>query len=147
MHTEHLQNVTFARVLTGWLVAIAVTSFILLILAAFDAVPLSGDGTWWSVLAVAVGFFGGGFFSGFRALQAPVLHGIGLGLMSLAAWLIANLLVFGLAGRESWSSLTPTLTMVLLATMMVTAVIGALLGYNFAVVGKPSLAEHEPTPD
>jgi hypothetical protein len=147
MHTEHLQNVTLGRVLGGWLVAIAVTSFILLVLAGFDAVPLSGDGTWWSVLAVAVGFFGGGFFTGFRALQAPVLHGIAIGMMSLGAWLIANLAVFGLAGRESWAALTPTLTIALLATMMLTAVIGALLGYNFAVVGKPGLTEHEPMQD
>lgn len=147
MHTEHLQNVTFGRLIAGWLVAIAVTSLILLVLAAFDAVPLAGDDTWWSVLAVGVGFFAGGFFTGFRALQAPVLHGIGLGLTSLAVWLVANLLVFGLAGRESWAALTPTLAIVLLATMMVTAVVGALLGYNLAVVGKPSLAEHEPIQD
>lgn len=147
MHTEHLQNVSFGKVVAGWLVAVAVTSFILLVLAAFDAVPLAGDSTWWSVLAAAVGFLAGGFFTGFRALQAPVLHGIGMGLTSLIAWLVANLLVFGLAGRESWAALTPTLTIVLLATMMATAVIGALLGYNFAVVGKPSLAEHEPIQD
>ena len=147
MHTEHLQNVTFGRVLGGWAVAVAVTSFILLVLAAFGAMVLYGEDTWWSVLAVALGFLAGGFFTGFRALQAPVLHGIGIGLMSLGAWLIANLLVFGLAGHESWAALTPTLTMALLATMMVTAVIGALLGYNFAVVGKPSLAEHEPIQD
>ncbi|HSJ13644.1 MAG TPA: hypothetical protein VK939_04465 [Longimicrobiales bacterium] len=147
MHTEHLQNVTFGRVVAGWLVAAAVTSFILLVLAAFDAVPLAGDSTWWSVLAAAVGFLAGGFFTGLRALQAPVLHGIGIGLTSLVAWLVANLVVFGLAGRESWAALTPTLTIVLLVTMMAAAVIGALLGYNFAVVGKPSLAEHEPIED
>lgn len=32
MHTEHLQNVHTARVLAGWLVAIAVTSLIILAL-------------------------------------------------------------------------------------------------------------------
>lgn len=147
MHTEHLQNVTLGRVLAGWLVAIAVTSLVLLMLAAVDAVPLSGEATWWSVLAVALGFFGGGFFTGFRALQAPVLHGIAIGLMSLAAWVVVNLLVFGLAGQESWAGLTPTLAIALLATMMAAAVVGALLGYNLAVVGKPSLAEHEPLQD
>ena len=144
MHTEHLQNVGFGRVLVGWLVAIAVTSFVLLVLTAFDALPLAGDSTWWSVLAAAVGFFAGGFYAGFRAMQAPILHGVAIALTSLLVWLVLNLTIFGLAGRESWQGLTPTLTLILLVVMILAAVLGALLGYNFAVVGKPSLSEHEP---
>jgi len=144
MHTEHLQNVGFGRVLAGWLVAVAVTSFVLLFLSAFDALPLSGEDTWWSVLAAAVGFFAGGFFAGFRAMQAPILHGVAIALMSLIVWLVLNLAIFGLAGRESWQALTPTLTLIIMLVMIVAAVVGALLGYNLAVVGKPSLSEHEP---
>lgn len=144
MHTEHLQNVGFGRVLVGWVVAIAATSFVLLVLAAFDALPLTGTDTWWSLLAAAVGFFAGGFYAGFRAMQAPILHGIAIALMSLLAWLVLNLVTFGLAGHESWQGLTPTLTLLIMLVMIVAAVVGALLGYNFAVVGKPSLSEHEP---
>jgi len=144
MHTEHLQNVGFGRVAAGWAVALAVTSFVLLFLSAFDALPLTGDDAWWSVLAAAVGFFAGGFFAGFRAMQAPILHGLAIALMTLLVWLILNVAMFGLAGRESWQGLTPTLTLILLFVMMLAAVIGALLGYNLAVVGKPSLSEHEP---
>jgi len=144
MHTEHLQNVGFGRVLVGWVVAVAATSFVLLVLAAFDALPLTGDEAWWSVLAAAVGFLAGGFYAGFRAMQAPILHGVAIALMSLLAWLLLNLIIFGLAGRESWHGLTPTLTLFIMLVMIAAAVVGALLGYNLAVVGKPSLSEHEP---
>jgi len=144
VHTEHLQNVGLGRVLVGWVVAVAVTSFVLLVLAAFDALPLSGDDTWWSVVAAGVGFFAGGFYAGFRAMQAPILHGVAIALTSLVVWLVLNVTLFGLAGRESWQGLTPTLTLILLLVMIVLAVVGALLGYNQAVVGKPSLSEHEP---
>lgn len=144
MHTEHLQNVGIGRVLVGWLVAIAVNSFILLVLAAFNVVPLSGEGTWWSILAAAVGFFAGGFFAGFRAMQAPILHGVAIALTSLLAWLVLKVFVYGVTSEDSWQGLTPTLTMLVLLVMIVASVVGALLGYNFAVVGKPSLSEHEP---
>lgn len=144
MHTEHLQNVGLGRVLVGWLVAVAVTSFVLLVLAAFNALPFSGEDTWWSVVAAAIGFFAGGFYAGFRAMQAPILHGVAIALTSLVVWLALNVTLFGLAGIQSWQGLTPTLTMILLLVMIVLAVLGALLGYNLAVVGKPSLSEHEP---
>ena len=144
MHTEHLQNVGVGRVLVGWLVAVAVTSFVLLVLAAFNALPLSGDGAWWSLLAAAIGFFAGGFYAGFRAMQAPILHAVSISLMSLVVWLLLNLTVFGLVGVASWQNLTPTLTLFILLVMLVAAIVGGLLGYNFAVVGKPSLSEHEP---
>ena len=144
MHTEHLQNVGFGRVLVGWVVAVALTSFVLLVLAAFDAMPFTGEDSWWSVVAAALGFFGGGFYAGFRAMQAPILHGVAIALTSLLVWLLLNLTVFGLVGHESWQGLTPTLTLIILVVMMVVSVVGALLGYNLAVVGKPSLSEHEP---
>ena len=82
MHTEHLQNVSVGRVLLGWAVAAAITSFVLLMLAAFNALPFGGDGGWWNVVAAGVGFFGGGFFAGFRAMQAPILHGVAIALMA-----------------------------------------------------------------
>ena len=144
MHTEHLQNVGFGRVAVGWLVAVAITSLVLLALAAFGLLPLAGEGTWWSVLAAAVGFFGGGFFAGFRAMQAPILHGVAIALLTLVAWLAFNLAAFGFAGVERWHALTATLTIAIVLVMVVAAVVGALLGYNQAVTGKPGLSEHEP---
>jgi hypothetical protein len=35
--------------------------------------------TLWSVVAVLIGFFAGGFFAGFRAIEAPILHAAGMG--------------------------------------------------------------------
>ncbi|MFW5947950.1 MAG: hypothetical protein ACOCUW_05610, partial [Gemmatimonadota bacterium] len=88
MHTEHLQNVHPVRVLGGWLVSVAATSgvvfgFIMLRLMAGDA----GDAAW-AVLAVGLGFLVGGIFTGYRTLEAPILHGIALGLTSLVAWAV-----------------------------------------------------------
>ena len=144
MHTEHLQNVSIGRVLLGWAVAAAITSFVLLLLAALHALPFGEEGAWWNVLAAAVGFFGGGFFAGFRAMQAPILHGVAIALTTLVVWVVVNVLVFGLSGRESWEGLNATLTAVIMLVMIIAAVLGALLGYNLAVVGKPGLSEHEP---
>jgi hypothetical protein len=144
MHTEHLQNVSVGRVLLGWAVAAAITSFVLLMLAAFHALPFGGDGGWWNVVAAGVGFFGGGFFAGFRAMQAPILHGVAIALMTLVVWVIVNVAVFGVSGQENWAGLNATLTAVIMLVMIVASVVGALLGYNLAVVGKPGLSEHEP---
>lgn len=146
MHSEHLQNVRFVRVITGWLIAIAVTS-----LAALAAI---GIGTTWSesqemgalasVLAVMVGFWIGGFFAGFRALEAPILHGIGIGLTSLVAWAGLNAVVALLSADFAWEALTPGRTAALMLAQIVAAVIGALMGYNVALRGRPTLEEHEP---
>jgi hypothetical protein len=147
MHTEHLQNVTVARVTVGWLVAIAITSLVMLVLTAVGFSSSVVDTSWWTLLAVGIGFFGGGLFAGMRALQAPVLHGIGIGLMSLVAWVVVNAVIFGISGSVEWEGLTPTLTLTLLLAQIVAATLGALIGYNIAVSGKPGLSEHEPIAD
>ncbi|MGH7507244.1 MAG: hypothetical protein ACRELX_16430 [Longimicrobiales bacterium] len=146
MHTEHLQNVRAVRVLAGWLVAIAVTS-----LAALAAIgiPMLQDGvgdigTLASIIAVAVGFWVGGFFTGFRALQAPILHGTAMGLTSLVAWVGVNLVASLLFPGVVWEELTPGLAVALLLIQIIAAVVGALMGYNVATRGKPGLSEHEP---
>jgi len=146
MHTEHLQNVTFGRVAAGWLVAVAVAS-----LAALAFISLgvfteeaSLTDTWWSVVAVVIGFFAGGFFAGFRAMQAPILHAAGIGVMSLVAWFVINVVVSLFFGGASWTGLTPELAVGLLFAQFAAAGVGALLGYNIALRGKPGLSEHEP---
>lgn len=146
MHTEHLQNVSVSRVVAGWLVAAAMTSLVALALISAGLMtdePTPAN-TWWSVVAVLVGFFAGGFFTGFRALQAPVLHAAGIGLTSLAAWALLNALAALFFGEWSWPSLTPQLAIGLLFTQIAAAMFGALVGYNVAVRGRPGLGEHEP---
>lgn len=142
MHTEHLQNVHAGWVAAGWLVAAAVTSLIFLVLASVQLIGNdSGTQALWAVVAVAFGFWAGGFFIGTRAIEAPILHGIAIGLASLVAWFLLNLLV-GLAFRMSyWSSLTPTLTAALMLEQMVAAVAGAWVGHRIALRGETGLSE------
>jgi hypothetical protein len=146
MHTEHLQNVTIGRVLGGWLVAIAVTSLVVL---AFIASGMSSDvptlaSSVASLIAVMSGFLAGGFFVGFRARRAPILHGVAMGLVSIVAWVIANLLSELFAGSADWAGLGAAIAVGLVLAQMVAATVGALLGYNLVLRGKPGLQEDMP---
>jgi hypothetical protein len=134
MHTEHLQNVHPVRVLGGWLVSIAVTSaavFGLIVIGLMGAEAAATDAVW-AVLAVGVGFFVGGWFTGFRTLEAPILHGIALGLTSLAAWAVLNLVVAIGWGAGEWSGLGTTAALVVLLTQVITAVAGCWVGTTVA---------------
>ena len=129
MHTEHLQNVHPGRVLGGWLVAIAVTSGVVFV---FIVLGLMGEEALrdarWATLAVAVGFLVGGWFTGFRTVEAPILHGVALGLTSLLAWALLNLVVVVAWGAEEWTGLDTTAALVVMLTQVVTAVLGCWLG-------------------
>lgn len=145
MHTEHLQNVRTTRVGAGWLVAIAVTSLLILAFLGLNIFTVDGQLTpLGSVAAVGLGFFAGGFFAGFRAIEAPILHGLAIGITSLVAWAILNIFATLAFETFEWTALTPALAVSLLLVQMATAVLGALLGYNLALRGTPGLSEHEP---
>jgi hypothetical protein len=136
MHTEHLQNVHPVRVLGGWLVSVAATSvavFGLIVVGLMRGGP--GD-TAWAVLAVAVGFGVGGLFTGYRTMEAPILHGIALGLTSLVAWVVLNLVVVGFGG-PGWSGLGVTAALTVLLTQIVAAVAGCWIGTGQARGGRP----------
>lgn len=146
MHTEYLQNVSIARVTAGWLVAAAITSLAALALISMGVLTeeSTAANTWWSAFAVIIGFFAGGFFAGFRAIQAPILHAAGMGLMSLFVWFVLNALAVLFFQSWEWPSLTAEMTVAFLVAQLVAAMIGALLGYNMALSGEPGLSEHEP---
>jgi hypothetical protein len=147
MHTEHLQNVKVGRVVAGWLVAVAVTSLVLVVFAGFGLLDPEGatEGLSRSFFAVAVGFFVGGWFVAARALAAPILHGSALGLMSIIGWFLINTVIDGLfPSVRMWEALTLNLTLAVLGVQIVVAVIGALLGYNIAVRGRLSLSDSAP---
>lgn len=146
MHSEHLQNVTVARVLMGWLVAAAMASLVALALLAAGVMheETTTANNWWSMFAIAVGFFAGGFFAGFRAIQAPVLHALGIGLTSLVVWFLLNSVATLFVTQWGWPTITPEFAIAMLLVQMVAAVVGSLLGYNIALRGKPGLGEHEP---
>lgn len=131
MHTEHLQNVHPVRVLAGWLVAVAATSalvFGFIVLGFMDDTGGPRE-TLGAVLAVGLGFLVGGLFTGYRTVEAPILHGIGLGLTSLAAWAILNLAVAVASfGSGDWSGLDTTAALTVLLTQILAAVAGCWLG-------------------
>jgi hypothetical protein len=117
----------------GWFIALAVTGLVLL---AFAALGLEGaaveQGGVWAAAAIVFGFLAGGMMAGARAGTAPVLHGIGIGLFSVVAWVLVNL-VFGEAtGTTTWHDLPTSTAAALLFLQMVAAVIGARMGVRLA---------------
>jgi hypothetical protein len=147
MHTEHLQNVSIGAVVGGWLVAIAVTSLMVFV---FEASGLATRGdtadAFATLVAGSVGFAAGGFFTGFRARRAPVLHGVGIGLTSIVVWALVNA-VAAVAGQIYDPGLGSTLTIGIVLVMIVASALGALIGYNLVLRGKPGLSEDFPGDD
>lgn len=142
MHTEHLQNVHAGWVVAGWLVAFATTSLAFLALAGLGLMGAAGGAeTAWEVLAVAAGFFIGGLFAGFRSIDAPILHGIGIGLTTLVAWFLLNVLVPLFLPQADWQALTPAVAAGLLLVQLVAAVGGAWTGHRIAIRGGPEPPE------
>jgi hypothetical protein len=136
MHTEHLQNVGIGRVILGWLVAAAVTSALVL---GFIGIGFMGDspasGVSGVLLAVLIGFWVGGFFTGIRAVEAPILHGVAIGLMSVVVWAVANGLAAVTVGGTAWRDLSASATVFVILEQIVAAVIGAWMGYRLPFAG------------
>ena len=128
MHTEHLQNVHPVRVLGGWLVSVAATSVVVFGFIVLGLMRGGAGDSVWAVVAVGIGFLVGGVFTGSRTLEAPILHGIGLGLTSLVAWAVLNLVAAAFLGVEQWSGLGTTAALAVLLTQIVAAVLGCWIG-------------------
>lgn len=140
MRTEHLQNVHLGWVAAGWLVAAAVTCAVFFVLTALDVVnPSVSLPVGWSVVAVAIGFYVGGLFMGFMSMEAPVLHGIAVGIFTLVAWFVLNVLAVLVFPDAGWSALPPATAAGLLLLQMVVAVAGAWTGHVIAQRGGPDL--------
>lgn len=128
MQTEHLQNVRPSWVAFGWFAAAAVTGLALVGLSVVGLVhPTADSGSGWVLLAVLVGFFCGGWLVGWRTGEAPVLHGVGIGLFSLVVWFLANLLA-GVLDAAEWTGLNPTVAAATLLLQIAAAVFGAWYG-------------------
>jgi hypothetical protein len=134
MHTEHLQNVKPVTVVAGWLVAVAVASLILLALMGLKITDADNLSVRAAMGAVAFGFIAGGAFVGMRAAQAPILHGIAIGLFSLVAWFLLGLLSASVFDGAMWD-LTRDLTITALVVQIICSIIGARLGYRYAIRG------------
>ncbi len=130
MHTEHLQNVRPSWVLFGWFVSVAVVSLFGLVLAAAGLVDpdASGVGGLWGVIAIATGFFLGGLVTGARVGSAPILHGAGMGMVSLLVWFLANLAFGETLDAETWGDGTPAFYAGSLILQIAAAILGARHG-------------------
>lgn len=134
MHSEHLQNVRPTWVAFGWFAAAAVTGLALVVLISLGVIGPLDSGEGWVVLAVVAGFFSGGWLVGWRTADAPILHGVGIGLFSLLVWLVANLLA-GALELSGWTALSPTVTALALVVQIVSAAAGAWYGSRHHAVG------------
>ena len=104
MHTEHIGNLHPGWVVGGWLIAVAVTSAVYLALVGAGLFPQGGAAVLGVAVAMAVGFFVGGLFVGLRWVDAPVLHGAAITLVSLLVWFLGSLALPGNA--RGWSNST-----------------------------------------
>jgi hypothetical protein len=142
MYTEHLQNVRPVWVLTGWLIAAAVTSLAGLALASAGLlVAETTGGITWPALAVAVGFFTGGLFLGFRTMEAPILHGVAMGLTSLVVWVLLNMLVGVMFETVRIAALWAPLAAGLLFVQILAGIAGAATGRSMALRGTETKGE------
>lgn len=137
MKTEHLQNVHVGWVAAGWLVAAAVTSLVFIALAGVGIEGTVSVG--WSILAVLIGFYVGGMFTGFRSMDAPILHGVAMGIFSLVAWLLVNLLATSVFRGATWQGLSPTASAAIMLLQLAAAVGGAWTGHLIATRGGPEM--------
>jgi hypothetical protein len=92
MHTEHLENVEPSWVVFGWFIGAAVSSLVLMAMFMIGMVDGESTGGIWPLVAVLLGSLAGGFVIGMRTGAAPILHAVGVGLVTLVVWLAFNLL-------------------------------------------------------
>jgi hypothetical protein len=139
VYTERIRHVVPLQVLAGWLIAAAMTSLFALTFAALGltGADLTTDSIW-ATVALALGFWAGGLFTGLRVRGAPLLHGILIGLTSLAVWFALNILGVFVPGLL-WEALSPGLTAILLLVQMATATAGAWIGHRVALRGGQEL--------
>ena len=128
MHSEHLNNVHPGWVVGGWLVSIAVASAAYLIFVSMGLASGAGDDAPWVVVAVAAGFFTGGFFVGIRWAEAPILHGLIFGIVSLVVLLVANLFFPGGSGADSLTRGSVTVVLSMLLVQTGAAIAGGVVG-------------------
>jgi hypothetical protein len=122
MQTEHLGNLHPGWIVGGWLIAVAVTSVVYLSLVGVGLFPQGGAAVLGVALAMAVGFFVGGLFVGLRWVDAPILHGAAITLVSLLVWFLGSLTLPGNA--LGWSNSTSAALGLILLQLIASAVGG-----------------------
>jgi len=122
MQTEHLSNLHPGWIVGGWLIAVATTSAAYLALVGAGLFPQGAAAVLGVALAMAAGFFVGGLFVGLRWMDAPILHGAAITLVSLLVWFLGSLTLPGNA--LGWSNSTSAALGLILLQFVASAVGG-----------------------
>jgi len=136
MHSEHLRNVQISWVAFGWFVGLAAATAVLLLLAGAGFTGSGGaQETVVLAVAVAVGWFVGGFIVGFKAAAAPILHGSAMALFTFVAWFVLNLVFGGLTtGTSAWEFFGARSLAAALLVQVLAAIAGCWVGYRYTPV-------------
>lgn len=136
MHSEHLRNVQVSWVAFGWFVGLAAAAAVLLLMAGAGLTESGGmQETVVLTIAVAVGWFLGGFVVGFKAAAAPILHGAAMALFTFVAWFVLNLAFGGLTtGASAWEFFGVRSLAAALLVQVVAAIGGCWVGYRYTPV-------------
>lgn len=128
---ESVRSIRPAWIGIGWFLGAALTSLLVFVLSVVGLIranaPTEGMGV---ALSLLVGFVMAGFWVGTRVNAAPVLHGVGMGLVSLAVWFALN--VFAGSLGEGWHAVSGPVAVALLGLQTASAVVGARAGVRFA---------------
>jgi len=126
MHSEHVRNLHPGWVVGGWLLAVAVSAAVFMVLVGAGLVQDARWGAALVLLAVALGFFAGGLFVGLRWSDAPILHGAAITFLSVLVWFLGSLLAPGtLGGTEAEG---PAFVLGLVLLQLTASVSGGWLG-------------------
>lgn len=130
--TESLVRLRPSWIAFGWFIAAAITSLILLALLGLGLITddPQAEGIWVAA-AFLVGFSVAGFFVGVRAGISPFLHGLGMGLFSLVAFLLVNLLAGEPTGQTAWREMGTTTALWLIILQTVAAIVGTRMGVRW----------------
>jgi peptidoglycan/LPS O-acetylase OafA/YrhL len=135
MRSEHLSNVHPGWAALGWVIAVAVTAIVHLVLVGTGLLPPGGPEVFGGVAAVLLGFFAGGLVVGLRWSEAPILNGIAIALLSVVLWFVGALVApEPIVEHLRFTGSAFTLGSVLL--QLAAAVVGALAGRSLVLRGR-----------
>ncbi|MCG6988609.1 MAG: hypothetical protein LJF06_10555 [Gemmatimonadetes bacterium] len=130
MRSEHLSNLHVGWIIGGWLVAVAVTSGAYLALVGTGLFPEGPGAILGIAVAMAAGFYAGGLFVGNRWMDAPILHGVAMTLVSVVVLFVGTLTLP--EGFGAWSGSAPTV-LGLILLQLAASVAGGWTGRSTAM--------------
>ena len=126
---EDFRDIRPTWIAFGWFIGIALTAVAVFALTVADLMrPDTPAERMWISASLVGGFILAGFVVGARVLAAPILHGVGMGLFSLVAWVALNLFLGEPTGMTAWDAIDLPAAATLVFLQTAAAVIGTRLG-------------------